>query len=251
MIREISVGDWDLIKDLVDEYLITYTDDKAKTTKMRESLRSKMKSGAILVLAGFDEENSPVGFCSFKPDAKRLTMMYARTENWKRIFEESITHLRKSYSSLYIMAQFFPKHLYDTFTSNGFTKYDRKQMSISRKAIQELPSLDFPKSFSIISYENEHEEAAVSVFYESHSDSSSLDLFQDFYGSIEGCRRTLSQWNQYGLTYLLMDDSEPVGICVYNTLNNRGHINFIGLIPSYRGRGLGRILLTNKMKRII
>ncbi len=251
MLREIFVEDWNLIEDLVDEYLITYTDDKGKRKRLRESLRSKMKSGEILVLAGFDLENSPVGFCSFKVDMKRLTMIHARNGHWKKLLEDSITHFKKSYSSLYIMAQFFPEHLYDTFTSNGFVKYDRKLMSISREEIQDLPPSKFPNSFSLVPFDTSNEKTAVTTLYECHRDSSSLELFQDFYGSIDGCRETLAQWNRYSETYLLMDDSEPIGICVYNTLKNRGYISFIGLMPPYRGRGLGRLLLIDILKGII
>jgi ribosomal protein S18 acetylase RimI-like enzyme len=251
MIHQIHEDEWHQIAELVDEYLTGFTNDVDKREHMKQSLKTKMQNGDMLIIAGIDSNDRLYGFCTFETLTYSLTMLYTRDDEWRGFFEEVIAHLKREKPAVYIKAEFFPTHMYEAFIQNGFTEFHENGMSISREGIFKIPDTHFHSSYSLVSYTDDMEDMVSETMFRDNSSSSSIELYQEFFGSIEGCREVLTRINRIGRTFVLMHNDSPLGTCIYSIKENSGYINNIGIVPEYRNQGLGGFLLTSSMKRLL
>ncbi|MFW9958695.1 MAG: GNAT family N-acetyltransferase [Candidatus Odinarchaeota archaeon] len=247
MIREIQSNEFSIVEHLIDSFIERMNQDKEMSSQWKDGILRAVELGIITPIASFNDQNEPIGFAIFRSLEGEITATHPLDADWKTWFNDIFHHLRARHSVIRIRGGAVPESMHDRMIEFGFRRIDLAQMSIRRADIDSLHNAALPENFSIVLYTEEMKDTVAQMLFESYVGTSFEHHFPDQIGSVETCKLTLERMNKDEHLFLLMENDIPIGSCLIVVHGCHGNVGLVAILPEYRKRGLGRIIVVEAL----
>ena len=271
MIKRLTTENIDDLDGLIEDFLQFMQEKYGQPAfPLKEQLQDAISQNTRAIFAVYDQDGKTVGMTVGNHASRWITLFYVQNMlnpsgnsktiiYEKELFEAVFTYLRENSPTVGI-ARDLSKALGKHIVELGFQRFERARMSINRSEINELAEPPLPQDFTFTAWNKEMSDLLVKILRQSHFNSDHVDeqVFPQFSG-VDGVRFLLEgiENNTYGqfkeeFQKVLNHNGKPIGICFLTTLpSNVGYIPEIAILPSYRGKGLGKALIVHSIKHFI
>jgi GNAT superfamily N-acetyltransferase len=271
LIKRLTTENIDDLDGLIEDFLQFMQEKYGQPVfPLKEQLQDAISQNTRAIFAVYDQDEKTVGMTVGNLASRWITLFYVQNMlnpsgnsktiiYEKELFEAVFTYLRENSPTVGI-ARDLSKALGKHIVELGFQRFERARMSINRSEINELAEPTLPPDFTFTAWNKEMSDLLVKILRQSHFNSDHVDeqVFPQFSG-VDGVRFLLEgiENNTYGqfkeeFPRVLNHNGKPIGICFLTTLpSNVGYIPEIAILPSYRGKGLGKALIVHSIKHFI
>ncbi|MFW9916915.1 MAG: GNAT family N-acetyltransferase [Candidatus Thorarchaeota archaeon] len=271
MIKRLTTENIDDLDGLIEDFLQFLQEKYGQPAfPLKEQLQDAISQNTRAIFAVYDQDGKTVGMTVGNLASHWITLFYVQNMlnpsgnsktfiYEKELFEAIFTYLKENFPNVGItrdLSKALGKHIVEL----GFQRFERAHMSISRSEINELAEPPLPPDFTFTAWNKEMRESLVEILGQSHFNSDHVDgqVFPQFSG-VDGVRFLLegienSTFGQFKEEFprVLKHNGKPIGICFLTTLSsNDGYIPEIAILPSCRGKRLGRALIVHSIKHFI
>jgi len=260
MIRKIKEDELELIDPIMTKF--GQETDSGIPPNFMESVKTSVKEGKAFLYGAFSDNNNLNGIGMFGNVSKRLSFVYGsgnvdlEIELIDAIFNNHSPDCSYIHAGGPLTTEAISNHL----VKLGFRKLDRAYMTLNRKSVDAVDSPELSDGMKLEVYDNSRIDELSEVVFTSNEGLVDQIVFPNFFGTVENCKTLIenienSVYGEYKKPYswLLIEDNRIIGACLM-TIRNKGDTGYIPDIvinPNYRGKGLGKMLLTHSMKELL
>ncbi len=259
MIREIRKDHFDDIDSIIKRYR-ELTKDDSLPDNFAEQIKDSITENKACVYGEYSEDGFLKGMALFGKASVRINFAYAAgdVEIEKRLVSALFERFKNDYPHITTGGPWISEELSKHFVEIGFSKYDRMHMTLPRSDIEALAEPELSEGMSFEPYTPEIREKISQLVFEGNDGHVDQNVFPDFFGSLEGSTRLLesieaSRFGDYreSSSWILFSNDTPAGACFMTVRDgDTGYIPDIVIKKEFRGRGLGKSLLVQSMKRL-
>ncbi|MHA1984790.1 MAG: GNAT family N-acetyltransferase [Candidatus Hodarchaeales archaeon] len=275
MILKLMPNSIDTINLLIKDYFIfeinkLYKNEEDFNNKLKKDLLSKdcnayyyvddHNTVSGLVISKIERNININGFVSFlymKNSFNNKDKKNLRDDIEKNLIEQVISEL-KSLSDFIEIKIKMSDFSIEFLLSQGFSKIPRANMIISLENIHRIPEPKVDTNYSIISFENIWIKETAKLIVETNKEELDSQIFPEF-TNIISAEKMIKDFisNKYGIfenkySSLIAKDGILIGYCFITIIDKTsGFILDIGITPKFRGKGLGKYLITNSLLNLL
>lgn len=260
MIREIKKDHLDGIDSVINRYRELRNDDSIPEN-FEEQLKAAVASDRACIYGGYLEDGILEGIAFFVKASKRINFVFAdcNIDIERRLFSALFERFKNDYSHITTGGRWISKELSEHIVEIGFAKYDRMSMTLSKRSIENLAESELSKEMSFEPYSPNLRDEISHLVFEGTNGHVDQNVFPDFFSSVEDCKRLLEniESNRFGdyresSSWILYNNGIAIGVCFMTIRNgDTGYIPDIVVKDEFRGKGLGKAILVQSMKRLI
>ncbi len=260
MIRQISEDLVDIINPLLPKMRARIGED-ALPPNFEESVKKSIAEGKSTLYGVFNEDDNLLGFGLWRNIAKGISFVFAddfKLEN--DLISTILNNHSKECSAVMAAGPWVTKSISDHLINIGFRKLDRAYMTLPRKTIENMDSINLPSGMSFEIYEEKQRDAVSSVMFKGNDGHIDQIVFPNFFSNIEKCKELLknienSVYGEYKRPYswVLKKEDSIIGAC-FLTIREKGESGYIPDIvvdPDFQGQKLGKAMLVYSMKKLL
>jgi ribosomal protein S18 acetylase RimI-like enzyme len=271
VIKRITAENIDDLDGLIEDFLQFMQENYGQPAfPLKKQLQDALSQNTRVIFTVCDQDGKTVGMTVGNLASRWITLFYVQNMlspsgnsktfiYEKELFEAVFTHLKENSPTVSIMRD-LSKALGQHIVELGFQRFERAHMSISHSEINELAEPPLPPDFTFTAWNKEMRDLLVKILGQSHFNSDHVDeqVFPQFSGVdgvgflLEGIENSTYGQFKEEFPRVLNHNGKPIGICFLTTSpSNAGYIPEIAIVPSYRGKGLGRALIVHSIKHFI
>lgn len=230
----------------------------------KDQMKNALELEQIAVFAKFEKE-IPIGIVILSVANSRISILHVEesVDNIEKIerelFDYGFEYLAQSNSTIRIGGRSLGTTLEGYPETKGFRRFDRKHMTLSRKKIEALPNPELPEGYSFSTYDESMRDEIAGIVFESNVGSIDVEVFPEFFGSLEVSIRLLEniEQNRYGKyqhphSKILHHNGKSIGACFLTaTAEDTGYVPDICILQDYRGNGFGKAILVYSLKEMM
>ncbi|MFW9842735.1 MAG: GNAT family N-acetyltransferase [Candidatus Thorarchaeota archaeon] len=272
-IREVELNRRATVSEILNAKFLSLDDEfsslilgRRTQSEYIEKFLDLWEEGKLIVLGKFAEEDI-LGIATLGLESNKVGVIHVQSPDVetdisynytieKELFDKGFEILRKCEPWVTTGGSgWLSKTVVEHALQLGFKKYDMISMKADREKLETIKVPETPSEYGLKLYDVKLNDEVARLFYDSFQDSPDRVAEPDTLSSGERSKSFVSKVvnNQYGdfnegaYSWILTHNDKIVGVNMRSTYGNIGFGIGMCLKPSYRGKGLGRLLFTHSI----
>lgn len=270
MIKQVESGNIHELSEIAESYIESLDVSERQPTHFIEQIKSGVESKKAEVYGWYDDTNIITGFSIAGLVSNRVSIVYVSNVPEKidtntvhqierALFDVAFRRLQEVTSYIRAGGGDSSENLISHMLRNGFRRFDRAGMTLSKVAVENLESPTLQEGYSFKSYQSEMRKKISELLFASNADTIDTQVFPEFFKNLEVSYQLIERIENsiYGKytelqSKIIEYEEEIVGVCFLSFRGeDTGYIPEITISPAHKRNGLGRALLTYSLQELV
>lgn len=269
-IREVSYDEQDVVRQMLDEFFQKVDEKYNLEPEIIEKFMDFWSKGNIKILGKYVND-SLLGVAFLGQVTNVLSIIHVHqvlkvldrekvSTLERELFDTGFEYLRlrKPWVATYPPAM--NANLAEYALNIGFKRYEKIEMIADRETLETAPVPKIPSGYTLVLYNDQLKDELASLFYESFKDSDSANAEPQGFHTQELCLAAINHMVNGGdgdfkngsYSWILKHGNEIVGVNLRTLLDETTGLGAaMCLKPSYRGKGLGKLLFVHSLRYLL
>jgi GNAT superfamily N-acetyltransferase len=269
-IREVSYDNQDIVRQMIDEFFQKLDETKKPKPDMIEKLVEHWIQGDILILGKFYDDLL-IGIAFLGLVSNILSIIHIRSDSKDFDSEQTLAHERELFNEGFhrlkllkpwvtIHPLWMNSNLIEHALEVGFKRFDKIGMSADRETLDSVPVPQTPSGYRLEQYNDLWKDTIAGLVYESFRDSDSARAEPQFLYSPELCLAGITDivsdkfgdFKNGSYSWVVKHGSEIIGVTLRTLVDETTGLGAeMCLNPTYRGKGLGKLLFIHSIRYLL